>query len=159
MAVVDRYIDANLADGQKQEADIAGGAKALILFPSFSVAAGDDNGSVYRIMRIESNARMFDIEIACTAITDGTDYDLGLYNVDLGPVVDADLFMIAADFSSASRSIDGMSAVAVADLNKPIWQLLGLSKDPMTQYDLAITANVVGTVAGDIAVKILTAQN
>lgn len=158
MAVQNKYIDPDLATGQKQNPNIAGGAKALITFQEFAVAAGDDDGSIYRIGRIASNAVMYDCNIACTAITGGTSYDLGLYNVDLGTVVDANIFMAAQTMASASRAIDGLSAIPVATLNKPIWVLLGLSADPQIQYDLAFTANTVGTVDGNIAIKLLTAQ-
>lgn len=158
MAVENKYIDPLLADGQKQNPNLAGGAKALITFQSFAVAATDDDGSIYRIGRIASNAVMYDCLIATDGIVNGTDYDLGLYNVDLGAVVDKDLFMDGQTMAAASKTLNGLANVSVANLNKPIWQLLGLSADPMIQYDLAITANTVGTAAGNIAIRLLTAQ-
>lgn len=159
MAIENKYIDPNLAAGDRQDPNRAGGSRALINpFQTFAVAAADDDGSVYRIGRIASNAIVYDIVIACTAITGGTDWDLGLYETDLGPVVDADLFMDGQTLAVASRSLDGMSNVAVADLNKRVYELLGLSSDPCKVYDLALTANTVGSADGSVAVKVLTAQ-
>jgi hypothetical protein len=159
MAVLDVYIDPNLEINQKQDPNKAGGSRALIsAFQSFAVAAGDDDGSVYRIGKINSNAMIYDIVIACTAITGGTDWDLGLYDVDFGPVVDKDLFMDGQTFATASRTINGMSAVTVTNLNKRVYELLGLPSDPLKQYDLALTANTVGTANGSVTLKVMTAQ-
>lgn len=158
MAVQNKYIDPNLAIGEKQNPNLAGGAKALITYQTFAVAAADDDGSIYRIGRIASNALLFDCKIATDGITGGTSYDLGLYGTDLGAVVDANVFMAAQTMASASRTLDGMAAIPVNLMNAPIWQILGLGSDPMIQYDLAITANTVGTAAGNITLRLLTAQ-
>lgn len=158
MAVLDVYVDPNLEKGDRQHPNLAGGSRALITVQSFEIAAADDDGSVYRIGRIASNALLLDCKIACSAITGGTDFDLGLYHINKGDAVDADLFMSGQSFASASRAIDGLSAVDVKDANKRIWELLGLPKDPMIQYDLAITANTVGSADGEVSIKLLTSQ-
>ncbi len=159
MAVLDVYVDPNLEKGDRQHPNLAGGSRALITVQSFEIAAADDDGSVYRIGRIASNALLLDCKIACSAITGGTDFDLGLYHINKGDVVDADLFMSGQSFAVASRVIDGLSAVDVKDANKRIWELLGLPKDPMIQYDLAITANTVGSADGEVSIKLLTSQH
>jgi hypothetical protein len=160
MAVENKYVDPDLASGLRQDPNKAGGSRSLINpFQAFAVAAADDDGSVYRLGRIASNAIIYEIVIACTAITGGTDWDLGLYEAGAGgAVVDADLFMDGQTLASASRVLDGMSNVSVANLNKRVYELLGLTSDPCKVYDLALTANTVGTVAGNVAVKVLTAQ-
>jgi len=159
MAVLDVYVDPNLEKGDRQHPNLAGGSRALITVQSFEIAAADDDGSVYRIGRIASNALLLDCKIACSAITGGTDFDLGLYHINKGDAVDADLFMSGQSFAVASRVIDGLSAVDVKDANKRIWELLGLPKDPMIQYDLAITANTVGSADGEVSIKLLTSQH
>lgn len=158
MAVVNYYIDSNLANGYKQDPDVAGGSKALITYQSFNVAASDSSGSIYRIGKINSNAMLFDCKIACEALTGTTSVDLGVYGTDLGAVVNKNIFMSAQTFASASRSIDGLSAVPVGSLNKRIWELLGLASDPQTQYDLAFTVNTAGGTAGNVTIKLLTSQ-
>jgi len=124
------------------------------------VAAADDDGSTYRFARIRSSARMSSISVFNDAITGGTSYDVGLYRTakDGGAVVSAALFASALDLSSAS-AVAGTEALTEATvtnidkIEKPIWQLLGLSADPMIDYDLTLTANTVGTAAGTISVR------
>lgn len=124
------------------------------------VAAADDDGSVYRFARIRSSARMSEITVFNDAITAGTSYDVGLYRTakDGGAVVDADLFASALDLSSASavagtQALTEATATNIDKIEKQLWQLLGLSADPMIDYDLCLTGNTVGTAAGTISVR------
>jgi len=158
MAVINQYIDENLAVHEKQEPNRAGGSRALINNYCFNVANTDSNGSVYRLNRIESNAVIYECLVGSSGITGGTSYHLGLYNVDMGDVVDADLYMSGQSLVTAKKDIDGISAIPVAKLNLRVWELLGLPKDPQCQFDLAITANTAGTSGGDIAVRVLYAK-
>jgi hypothetical protein len=159
MAVLNKYIDPDLQINQKQDPNKAGGSRALVsAFQSFEVAASDDNDSVYRIGRINSNAMIYDIVIACTAMTGSTDWDLGFYEVNFGPEVDKDVLMDGQTFASASRTINGMAAVTVPNLNKRVYELLGLDEDPLKQYDLALTANTIGSANGSVTLKVMTAQ-
>lgn len=158
MAVVDKYVDPLLQDGQKQDPNLAGGSRALIRYPLVSVAASDDDGSKYRLGKFNSNAVIFDVKVANSEITGGTDYDLGFYSINFGDAIEADLLLDGANFSSAARNVDGSSALAVEDFNKPLWELLGFSKDPLKQFDLVLTANTVGSADGFVSFKILMAQ-
>lgn len=158
MAVEDKYVDENLVLNQKRDPNLGGGSRALIYLPLVSVAAADDDDSKYRLGKFNSNAVLYDVKIFNTEITGGTDYDLGFYNIDFGDAVDADVLMEDQSMASTAREVDGMSNVAVEDLNKPIWELLGFSKDPHKQFDLVLTANTVGSADGHVLVKVLTAQ-
>ena len=122
------------------------------------VAAADDDTSVYRLVRVPSNARISKIEVANDAITDGTDYDIGVYQTAAngGAVVDADLFASAVDISSALAFTDytyEAAATDIANVEQPLWQRLGLSSDPSVFYDLALTGNTVGSAAGTISMR------
>src|SRR5688572_21365933 len=58
------------------------------------VAAADSDGSVYRMVRLPSNAVVYRLEVLNDAITAGTGYDIGIYRtaVDGGEAVNDDLF-------------------------------------------------------------------
>jgi hypothetical protein len=124
------------------------------------IAAADDNGSVYRMGRLRSSDRVSQLTVFNDAITGGTSFDLGLYRTadDGGTVVDADLFASALDLSSGSAvGIDvtyESAATDIGKIEKRLWELLGLSADPQVDYDLAFTANAVGTAAGTVSLRV-----
>lgn len=134
---------------------IAGGYVAAEV-ATVEVAAADDDGSVFRLFRLPSNAKVLSIRILNDAITGGTSYDLGLYRTadDGGAVVDADAYGSAIDMSSARTTafFDGAyEAADIANIEKEVWQNAGLSSDPSVLYDVCLTANTVGTAAGTIS--------
>ena len=159
MAVENKYVNANLAAGEFADTNAKGGSKAIPVIEAFEVAAADDNGSVYRVFKIKSSALVAQLEASSDAITGGTDYDFGLYETiaNGGAVVDKDLFADGLNLSSASKRTNALTAPDIADLDKQLWELLGLAKDPNKDYDLAITANTVGSAAGTILVNALMA--
>ena len=124
------------------------------------VAAADDDGSVYRMCRVPSGARISHILVANDAITAGTAYDFGVYRTaaDGGAAVDDDLFMSAVDMSSARDQLTDLTyesaSINIDKVEKRLWELLGLSADPFVEYDLAFTADTVGTAAGTISVVV-----
>lgn len=128
------------------------------------VAAADSDASVYRMVRIPSNARVLSLDILNDAITGGTDYDLGVYDVAEagGAVVDANVF------SSAISMVTGRTLplnakyesteVNIDEGDDRLWELLGLSSDPNKFYDICFTANTVGSAAGTIALEVKWSQ-
>lgn len=168
MAVVDVYTETTYINSSggviKPEPAIKVGSRIVCALNHVAIAAADDDGSVYRFIKgLDSDVQLYDIKIATTAITAGSDYDLGLYLTDLGAVVIKDVFMDgqtmanAVDFGGATV-LDGMDNVAPADYGKTLWEYAGHSMTaiPVTKkpaYDLALTANTVGTAAGTISIK------
>lgn len=71
--------------------------------------------------------------------------DLGVYLVGditgaVGTVVDVDLFASAAVLAAAARlDVFKEAALVDADRGLPIWELLGLSADPLLEYYIAFT--------------------
>lgn len=123
------------------------------------VAVADDDGSVYRMCRVPSNARISSIQVANDAITGGTDYDIGVYQTQEngGAVVDKDEFASAVDLSSAlpfTEYLNEAAAAEHADTEKPLWAKLGLSGDPSVFYDISLTGNTVGGGAGSLSMKL-----
>ena len=156
MAVEDKYTDADIAAGDK--AVPGRGAQEIIqLIGLVAVVAADDDGSKYRVFKaLPSSFRPTEIIVQTTAITNGTDYELGVYEVGVGgAVVSKGLFMTGQTLASASRSLDGLANVTLPNLGacKTIAELLGLT--PTTAkaaYDVVLTGDTVGTVDGTVRI-------
>lgn len=155
MAVENKYTDANVAAGNTA---VAGrGGHELVVYEGFAaVAAADDDGSVYRIVKdLPSSFRPVRCTVQTDGITGGTDYELGLYDRNIGAVVSKGLFMTGQTMATASRVLDGLAAVSVANLGarKNLAELLSLTPSTAKPaYDLALTGDTVGTAAGNIRV-------
>ena len=143
------------------------GADKKISKALLSVAAADSDTSVYRVARVPSNAVIHSIRVLNDAITGGTSYDLGVYDIagtNSGAVVDADLFASAVDLSSANTAwlelrYEAATTAIIDYAEKTLWFILDvgaatLSSDPNKQYDICFTANTVGTGAGDILCEV-----
>lgn len=131
----------------------------IIAVGTVEVAVADDDNSVYRFARIPSGARVHKIELMSDAIAGATDYNLGLYKPAYtggGAVVDDNLFADALDFSSGNTIPVEVTfdQVDIANIEKRVWELLGLTADPHTEYDLALTGIVAGTGAGTISMRV-----
>lgn len=155
MAVENKYVDANIVAGKKS---LPGSTTNEIVAyaVTFEVAAADDDGSVYRIIKgIPSNLIPYQITICCDAITAGTDWDLGVYKTDLGAVVDKDILMdgqtLATALTRATGHQLGLKDVNVDKVGSTLATLSGQT-NPDDSYDLALTANTVGTAAGTVSV-------
>ncbi len=123
------------------------------------VAAADDDGSVYRMVRLPANAIIYRIEVLNDAITAGTGYDIGLYNTpDNGSTaINDDVFATTIDMSSArALPLDAMFEVLDIDqVEKRLFELAGLTADPMKEYDICFTADTVGSGAGTLAMRVV----
>lgn len=130
------------------------GALPWVAVGTAEVAAADDNDSVYRFLRVPSGARIHKLEIASDAITGGSDYNFGVYKPG-GAIVSGSLFADALDMSIGNTVPVEITfaAVDLADAEKRLWELLGLSADPMVEYDICATGITVGTGAGTILLR------
>jgi hypothetical protein len=121
-------------------------------------AAADDAASVYRLVRVPSNARIVSLKVGTDAITGANASDIGVYKTarDGGAVVDADFFATDVDISSATAMTEYLfeaTATDIVDIEQPLWEKLGLSADPQIDYDIAVTVNDVtaaGTISGEV---------
>jgi hypothetical protein len=130
-----------------------------------TMGAADSNNSTYRFCRIPSNARITDIEVMNDANTSGTSYKAGVLLVNGGSTVvtGSDAIFIPAGTSMASAratwtslyfpAVAGASAAA-ANLTKRVWELLGLTADPIATYDVVVTAVTAGSAGGSLALKV-----
>lgn len=127
-----------------------------------AIEATDADADTFTVGVIPSSAviQRGSSDMSCTAITGGTDYDLGIHEIDLGATnwigaaVDADLFTDGDDLSSAADGIDPFQSIAAGDMGKPLWELLGLSADTKKSYLIVLTANTAGTAAGNVYLEL-----
>lgn len=120
-------------------------------------AASDNDTSVFRAVRVPSNARIISINRANTAITAGTSYQIGVYETaqNGGAAVSAGLFAATQDLSAASTGTQSRYlASSVATGEQPLWQLLGLTSDPKKDYDICFTGVTAGTGAGTLLLEV-----
>jgi hypothetical protein len=109
-------------------------------------AAADDAGSVYRLFRVRSSWRIAQLLVGHDAITGMSTADIGVYDTaeNGGAVVSVNLFASAIDMTSASAGLVDRTyeatAANIAKVEQALWQMLGLSADPMKEYDIAVTA-------------------
>lgn len=136
---------------------IAGG-RLRTLVGTVEVAAADDDNSVYRFARVHSSWRISAIELFNDAITAGTAYHVGIHETaeNGAAAVDADVFATSVDLSSARVApLDvTFEALDIAKIEKPLWEVLGLTSDPNKYYDLTMTGATVGTAAGTISIRV-----
>lgn len=127
------------------------------------VDAAASIGSTYRLMRVKSNDLIAQLLLDCTAITSAAG-DIGVYQTadNGGAVVDADLFASAQSLATALRGTDvtrESGVITVANMEKPLWELLSLTEDPQRDYDIAITLTAAATAAGDLALSATVVGN
>ena len=109
-----------------------------------TVSASASIGSTYRLGRVPSNARISEISLSCSAFDTTGAADIGVYQTAYngGTVVDADFFGSAVVLTTAltNSNVTHESGVfGISDVEKPLWEALGLSADPMRDYDIALT--------------------
>jgi hypothetical protein len=157
MAVVSTIVthNATSAAANLAEGSLFRGGKVKTIPFSFAVASGDSDGSVYPFAELPVNARIRSITIKNDEITAGTGYDLGAYQVkngsELGDAVDDDCLAAAIDMSSARTTSPSIVMPNVEDIGKKLWELAGLSAQPVySTMLLAFTADTVGSADGDI---------
>lgn len=158
MAVVDRYVNADSENNRAPIPFFARGEELLVTRAVVDIAAADSDTSVFRLFRnVPTRYIPCGYKVWNTAITGGTDYDLGVYETDRGAVIDADLLASAISVASAhdyTNTTYGTPEVAVGDLGKPLYELMGLTAfDRPIGVDICLTANTVGTAAGTIVVE------
>lgn len=156
MAVENKYVNAEVVAGKLTAPSQTGNGEIFAARQTVAIAAADDDTSVYRVFKaVPADLIPIQITIGTTAITGGTDYDLGFYETNLGPVASADALMDGQTMATASLVLNGLSGVAVTDALKPIWQLAGDTlATKKASYDIALTANTVGTADGTILVTV-----
>lgn len=131
-------------------------ARLLTSIGFVNKAAADNNNSVYRFARIPSTATIRNIIINVdAAITGGTGYQLAVYDqtsANAGAAIgNLTSFGAAADLSATGIKSFRPSP---ADVEKPLWQLAGLTSDPGKLVDIVLVATAAGTTAANISMDV-----
>lgn len=128
-----------------------------------AAVSGDSIASKYLFCSVPSNAIVSSVTVSCPDIgTTGT-MDLGLYKstADGGAVVSVAFFQAAIDVHSGalakSQVVNG-NIITVANMEKRLWEHLGLSADPGLMYDVVGTLAAAQDASGAICVEVLFAQ-
>lgn len=125
--------------------------------------SGDSIASKYIMGQIPSNAYAEVLRLYSDAVTTCA-ADIGIYRTtaDGGAVVDVDFYASAQSLASAlsgtdvtheADAADAGSGNGNADLEKPLWQRLGLTSDPKVMYDVVITLTAAAGSAGTIGLR------
>lgn len=108
-------------------------------------AAAEAN-STYRFCRVPSNARVSQVLIStAAAFTTAGAVNVGVYQTadNGGAVVDADLFGSAVALTTTKKeNLDityESGEYTMAESEKPLWEVLGLTSDPNREYDVVAT--------------------
>lgn len=122
------------------------------------VAKGTEtDGSTWRFMSIPSSALITSIHYCNTAIAGFTAINIGLYDTTAngGAVVSAALFGSALDLHLAAAWTDlTLSVTTIDKIEKRVWELLGLSADPMKEYDLVWVGTTAGANTGKLGTRV-----
>lgn len=123
-----------------------------------ALANGDSAASKYIYFSLPSNAVPISVRVTAPDIGTTTTMDIGLYKVtrDGGAVVDADAFTAAkvlnAGAIAKSESVAG-NLQTVANSEKMLWELLGLTADPQIPYDVVGTLVGAADAAGSVLIE------
>jgi hypothetical protein len=81
-------------------------ARARVAVATLETAAADDDGSVYRFIRVHSSWRILSIAILNDAITSGTAWDVGLYQTAANgaAAVDVDCYATNVDIAAGNAA-------------------------------------------------------
>jgi len=121
--------------------------------------SGDSIGSTYIFGSVRSNARISQVLLSCDGANTTGAGDIGIYQTTLngGAVVDADFFASAQSISSALVNSDvthESGVFGIEDIEKPLWEALGLLEDPHVDYDVVMTLTAASDAADDVGLKI-----
>lgn len=155
MAVENKYVDSNLASGDKQEPVASGGGHIVTVIKTFEVAVADDDGSVYRVFRVPSNGiPLPNGKVYHDSITGGTDYEFGLWDVGTdGAAIDIDCFLGSTTMANTTTLDPFSLAMTVDNATKAFWQYdPNVTVDPRKEYDWGIIGNTSGSGGGTITV-------
>lgn len=123
-----------------------------------SVTASLSITSVIRLVSVPSNAIVTSLIFQSSAMTAGN-FDVGVYrnNSDGGAVVDADFFATSIACTTAVVPTEILNESLTNTLVKqgqPLWQAAGLTVDPKSTLDIALTVVAVDVTTGATPVSL-----
>ena len=141
--------------------DDIGSLEVKIAQCAIPVVGTDLAGSQYRFCQVFSSDIITVLKFSSTALTAGA-ISLGLYNAPnlttlaAGVAANVHLFATSVSCASAITQQDQRFAnLALTTIGQRVWQLLGLTSDPLLTYDVVGTSTTGATAAGTLAVEMV----
>ncbi len=142
-----------------------GNGDMLVATGVATVGVGDTAGSIYRLCRVSSGSRIHEMKITNTAMAGCTSCQVGVYRTadqsgNAGASVSAALFGTGIDLSVAQTEPYDVifNNLGIENVEKRVWELLGLTSDPQVLYDVTIKSvtqsGAVGTLSMILAYAI-----
>lgn len=141
-----------------------GGALLREVVGTLESVSGNDIASIYIMCQVPSNARISQILLYCDDVGSTTIADIGLYQTteNGGAVVDADFFGSAVSLKDGALNGTDVTHESTVfdpdDIEKMLWEALGLSTDPKIMYDVALTLTAASDAAATISLKVRYVQ-
>lgn len=116
------------------------------------VDAADGDGTTYEVARLPSHARVSRLsKLYHPNLGAGSAIKLGIEHENAG----ADAALIASGATTSASSKDAASAMGVDKIGLPLWQLIGLDRDPGEQLSVILTLTTAGGTGGEVAVDLV----
>lgn len=125
-----------------------------------AIANGDSVASKFIACSVPSNAIVLSVRASAPDIGITTAADVGLYRTtaDGGAVVSVAFFASAQALNAGPYLKTELSqesgTYTIANMEKPLWQALGLTKDPQVMYDVVATLTGAADAAGNILLEV-----
>jgi hypothetical protein len=127
--------------------------------PSLAVGATDTAGSIYRLFRVRSSSRISSLTIVNSAMAGFTAANVGLYQINGGPAVNATAFATGLSLAAANTGAGTPIAFPLNQFGMRVWEMLGLPADPVTEYDVGVTSTAQTGTAGFVGLKMTWCDN
>lgn len=119
-----------------------------------TVSATQASGDTIRLVRVPSNARISQVLLCTGDATTAGAINIGVWQTEGngGAVVDADLFASALDltggpFNNSDQTFES-GEYTYAESALPLWEVLGLTTDPVRDYDIVAQVSTTGNGMG-----------
>lgn len=130
-------------------------------------SAADAVGSTYRLCQVPSNARVTSLVLQNDALGAGAVVNIGVYYPTTVPVgaglssalagtaINASAFAAAVSVAAvgAATEVVTRANVAINLQEQALWQLAGLTSDPLIYLDIVITVSVITAAQGYVSLK------
>lgn len=136
-----------------------GPRRLYVQHATVEVTNGNAIGSRYLLAEIPSSAVMSSLIVMNDAITSAA-ADFGIYRTtrDGGAVVDADCFGSAVSIATAgvvgTNVLHESGVLDIAEIEQPLWQVLGYTSDPSILFDVVATLTAAATASGTLTVRV-----
>lgn len=130
---------------------------------TLEATAAESATSVYRFLKMPSNARIHTLEFSNDALGSGTSVNIGAYetatNGAAAVTVSAASFALSLQTVSVATNLNITNLVVdKANAEKPLWQILGKTADTNRMYDICATAKATIGTTGTMTLKAIWAQ-